>query len=202
MSEHIRRVVAVINQRHNWNWKLDRRCSGGLQGGAWQLSEPGGGKAILKWSTRPRFFTERRSAAMAKILAAGYPTPAWLAVGRTADSGYLLEEFIPGEPIEFTASAARQLVDVIELQAGLAPDLDQNWSTYVAADTDAAEYVSALDADLVRKFQRLRTDVEMPGSDMVHGDFNSCNVLAENGRITGVIDIEAFGRGTRAIDYA
>jgi aminoglycoside phosphotransferase (APT) family kinase protein len=37
---------------------------------------------------------------------------------------------------------------------------------------------------------------------MVHGDFRPANVLFDAGRISGVIDIEALGSGTRAFDYA
>jgi hypothetical protein len=44
--------------------------------------------------------------------------------------------------------------------------------------------------------------VELPGGDLVHGDYNSCNVLMHDGAISGVIDVEALGSGTRAIDYA
>lgn len=201
MTEDMRRVVAAINHEHTMNWELGRRCTGGLQGGAWELHEPDR-RAILKWSTRPRFYTRQRSAALGAIRAAGYPTPAWLAVGRTDSGGYLVQEFIAGEPARFTVHIAQQLVDIIELQSGLAQDLDQDWSTYVAGDNGAREYVRDIAPALVREFDRITTDVEIPGGDMVHGDFNTCNVLAVDGRVTGVIDADAFGHGTRAIDYA
>lgn len=202
MTEDIRRVVAAINHKHDMNWELGRRCTGGLQGGAWELHEPDGRGAILKWSTHPRFYTRRRAAALAAIRAAGYPTPAWLAVGRTDSGGYLVQEFVAGEPPGFTVDTARQLIDIIELQTGLAPDLDQDWSRYIASDNGEREYVHGVAPTLVRQFDRITTDVEIPGGDMVHGDFNTCNVLAAGAHVTGVIDADAFGHGTRAIDYA
>lgn len=203
MTEDIRRVVAAINHQHDMNWELGKRCTGGLQGGAWELCEPDERRrAILKCSTRPRFYTHRRAAAIAAIRAAGYPTPAWLAVGRTDSDSYLVQEFVAGQPPGFTVDTARQLIDIIELQAGLAPDLDQDWSTYVASDNGEREYVHRVAPALVRQFDRITTEVEIPGGDMVHGDFNTCNVLAVDRRVTGVIDADAFGHGTRAIDYA
>jgi aminoglycoside phosphotransferase (APT) family kinase protein len=45
-------------------------------------------------------------------------------------------------------------------------------------------------------------DVDLPGGDLVHGDFNTSNVLAQHGEISGVIDVDACGSGTRAVDYA
>ncbi len=42
----------------------------------------------------------------------------------------------------------------------------------------------------------------LDGLDLVHGDFNSCNILIDDGAVTGVIDVEGFRPGTRAFDYA
>jgi aminoglycoside phosphotransferase (APT) family kinase protein len=38
--------------------------------------------------------------------------------------------------------------------------------------------------------------------DLVHGDMNTSNVLVADRHVSAVIDIEAIGSGTRAIDYA
>ena len=37
---------------------------------------------------------------------------------------------------------------------------------------------------------------------MVHGDFRPANILFDHGTVSGVIDIEAIGSGTRVFDYA
>jgi aminoglycoside/choline kinase family phosphotransferase len=37
---------------------------------------------------------------------------------------------------------------------------------------------------------------------MVHGDFNSCNILLHAGDVAGVIDVQDLGSGTRVMDYA
>lgn len=44
--------------------------------------------------------------------------------------------------------------------------------------------------------------MQLPGGDLVHGDFNTCNVLLDQGRVSAVIDVEELGSGTRVIDYA
>jgi aminoglycoside phosphotransferase (APT) family kinase protein len=40
----------------------------------------------------------------------------------------------------------------------------------------------------------------LPTSDLVHGDLNLGNVLARGGAITGVVDWDAIGLGSRAVD--
>jgi thiamine kinase-like enzyme len=40
----------------------------------------------------------------------------------------------------------------------------------------------------------------LPSGDFVHGDFSTRNLLADDRRLSTVIDIEGFGRGTRTID--
>lgn len=43
---------------------------------------------------------------------------------------------------------------------------------------------------------------EMSTHDLVHGDMFTSNVLVADGHVSAVIDIEAIGSGTRAVDYA
>ena len=40
----------------------------------------------------------------------------------------------------------------------------------------------------------------LPDNDLVHGDLNVGNLIVDNGRIAGIIDIEAAGGGSRAYD--
>jgi aminoglycoside phosphotransferase (APT) family kinase protein len=42
----------------------------------------------------------------------------------------------------------------------------------------------------------------LSGGDLVHGDFNSCNILIDDGAVSGVIDVAGFRAGTRVYDYA
>jgi Ser/Thr protein kinase RdoA (MazF antagonist) len=98
---------------------------------------------------------------------------------------------------------------LIELHAGLDPLPERDWSAYVLTELDARKEQLRRSAPgtggLVDHYEQLLaqvTPVELPGGDLVHGDFNSCNVLVHQGQVSGAIDIEALGSGTRAIDYA
>jgi hypothetical protein len=86
-------VVAHVNSTHGTSYQLVRRLAGGVQSGAFELSG-GSSKVVLEWSEDPgwahRVF--RAAELVRKARAAGYPTPAWLAVGTTpAGSPYQLQ---------------------------------------------------------------------------------------------------------------
>jgi aminoglycoside/choline kinase family phosphotransferase len=58
---------------------------------------------------------------------------------------------------------------------------------------------------LLASYGRLLADAGhacLPDQDMVHGDFNSCNILLHAGGIAGVIDVQDMGSGSRVVDYA
>jgi aminoglycoside phosphotransferase (APT) family kinase protein len=42
----------------------------------------------------------------------------------------------------------------------------------------------------------------LPCNDLVHHDFNLSNILMHHGGVAGVVDWEAAGRGSRALDFA
>jgi Ser/Thr protein kinase RdoA (MazF antagonist) len=215
--ERAQNVVHELNQKHGQRFTLRGRCQGGLQGGAWHLTDAAGERAVLKWRTHGG--TNRIAGQphlVRQIRAAGYPTPAWLAAGVTAAGVvYHVQEYVPGEPMtKMTGRTAAQLIEVIERQAGLDPDPGHNWSDYVwrcARDECAGDPRPMLRGlgrpgeELIEHFDAVLAgygDIVLPAGDLVHGDFNTCNVLAQDGEVAGVIDLEAFGSGTRAVDYA
>jgi hypothetical protein len=58
-------------------------------------------------------------------------------------------------------------------------------------------------AALIARYDELLVSfgvVDLPRGDLVHGDFNTCNVLLTDGAVSAVIDIEELGSGTRVID--
>lgn len=58
--------------------------------------------------------------------------------------------------------------------------------------------------ELLRRYDVLcgpYRDDKLPDDDLVHGDLNVGNLLVDNGRITGIVDIEAAGCGARAYDF-
>lgn len=217
LLHHAQQVLHEINETHSLRFTLEERCRGGLQGGAWYLTDPDGTPAVLKWRTHGGTNRIARQPTLVEgIRAAGYPTPAWLAAGVTpAGVVYHVQDFVAGEPMTtMTGRTAAQLVEVIERQAGLDPDPAHNWSPYVAGcargegPDDPRPVLRGLGrpgVELIEHFDAVLAaygDIVLPDGDLVHGDFNTCNVLAHDGEVTGVIDLEAFGSGTRAIDYA
>lgn len=212
-------VLSEANDTHGTRFQLDRRFDNGFQSGAWRLTDDSGRGAVLKWSSDRAWAPQiaRAAGPVAKIRAAGYPTPEWLAVGTTASGfGYQIQEFVPGRnPSQVGAHEARLLIGVLEMHAGLDPDPQRCWSEYVTR-------MSAQRADLNREVAQtgpmgrrlvqvceqliaghaVHGPVALPTGDLVHGDFRPGNILFGAERISGVIDIEALGSGTRAFDYA
>jgi aminoglycoside phosphotransferase len=214
--EPARRVVDDINNSHRLSFALHSRCRGGLNGGAWILTDPDGQLAVLKWRANdPTARTARLVEMVNRIHATGYPTPRWITAGVTdAGTSYLLQEFVPGLPASpLNLGTAVLLVDVLERQAGLDPDPDHDCSAYVTSfvqddgDDGPRAFLRGLGTpgrDLLAHFDRVvaqHGQIRLPAGDMVHAEFQSCNVLMYDGKVSGVIDIQTFGSGTRAIDY-
>lgn len=110
---------------------------------------------------------------MAKIRAAGYPTPEWLAVGTAASGfGYQIQDFVPGcSPSELAVREARMLVDVLETHAGLDPDLQRCWTQYVTA-TMADEHEEVCRRATPQRFDvddtadAIRVDEDVAGAEV------------------------------------
>jgi len=212
-----RTVLSEANDTHETQFQLDHRFDDGVQSGAWHLTDNTGRHAVLKWSPNRSWAPqiERAAGAVAKIRAAGYPTPAWLAVGTTTSGfGYQIQDFVSGRsPNQVTIREARLLIDVLETHAGLDPDPQRCWSRYVT--TSMAGQREELCHQLARTGRTGRRlvgaceqllaaqgPVTLPTDDLVHGDFRPGNILLDADRLSGVIDIEALGSGTRVFDYA
>jgi hypothetical protein len=211
------RVLDEVNRMQSSEWALVGLLPGGYQSGAHELVGPRGQRAVLKWAPSRRWARQvLRAAPLVDLARAhGWPTPAWLAVGVTGDGfPYQIQEFVPGEPAGRTDHDILDLVlPLIERQHDLRPDTSQDLSAHIAAVVfeDAHGYRSRLTAysaavtDLVATIVaacRGAQDVVIPANDLVHGQMHSGNVMIEGDRVTGFIDVEAMGKGTRALDLA
>ncbi len=217
MTDTTESVVAELNVALGTDYRLVRHLTGGLQSGAHELTA-GGARVVLKWSDDPGWAPRVRRAAdlVRRARAAGYPTPEWLAVGTTAaGSPYQLQEFVDGVGLADAStigpSLARELIAVCETQRDLVPEDDTNWSAWARGVVfeewdgvwervrgyggEVAELISLYD-ELCRAYR----DQALPGNDLVHGDLNVGNLIVDNGRIAGIIDIEAASGGSRAYD--
>jgi len=217
-------VLAEVNRDHGTSYVVVGALSGGFQGGAWRIVGPDGGSAVLKWSEARGAWAQVVLAAQAKVAGVrqhGYPTPAWVAAGLTMHGFvYQVQEFVSGRPVDcLTEPLARQLVDVLErCAAGHRPDPGgdprSDWSQFVLREMSGGadglpSRVSELgsrEAAVVERAVALLDrlgPVGLPADDLVHGDLNLGNVLVgADGKLVGIVDIEALGAGCRAIDYA
>lgn len=205
-------ALSELNEQQHTEFDLGDQAIGGMNTGAWQLRDPTGRRAILKLGSGFSLdHLVRAEQAVKDLRARGYPTPEWLAVGELGDgTRYHVQELINGEPGDpLTADKARQLVQLLERHEGLDPWPDRDWNAYVLGDlSDQLERLRRTVPaahELADSFDHLLSTlgtVELPKGDLVHGDFNSCNVLLHEGKLTGAIDIEALGSGSRVIDYA
>ncbi|HYF66020.1 MAG TPA: phosphotransferase [Herpetosiphonaceae bacterium] len=212
MTKHT--LLDEINRQHQTRYRLAGRLAGGRQDGADLLIDDAGGpQAVLKGAWAPS-----APAAIRRLRAAGYPTPAWLCWGTAPDGEqYLVQEFVAGEPMpRLTPGYLEQILALNRLQAGGNPDPGQragSWSEYAANVVFANESGwadrlrghSPASAALMEAVDRLvapHRGHALPAGDIVHGDFNRDNILVADGRITAVIDASFAGHGTRAIDLA
>jgi aminoglycoside phosphotransferase (APT) family kinase protein len=210
-------VLAEINERHGFDYVLIQRFAGGKLSGAYLVRGPDGDQAVLKWSPVRSWAeqVQRAAPAVARVRAAGWPTPAWLAVGETTKGfPYQVQEFAPGSPMaDLGRREVALILDLVEIQAGLDPDPDRDGSQYVREcvfdnKSGYREMVRSLGVDgaaVVEAFERLcapHRHVVVPSGDLVHGDLGTPNVLVDDNRLIAVIDVEALGSGTRVIDLA
>ena len=206
-----RTVLDEINRRHSTQFRLGSRPRGGVNE-TWFLDGPGQERAVLKVDAGSLSHLHATAAVVDKLRARGYPTPRWLFVGQV-ESGqtYHVQEFVPGElaPIGAPATAlGRQLIELVEFNAGFDPWPDRNLSSAVVSHFAAciADLQSAAPElrQVVDRYAHLSEQLgltELPSGEFAHGDFHFYNILVHEGRVSAVVDVEACGSGTRAIDY-
>jgi aminoglycoside phosphotransferase (APT) family kinase protein len=205
-------ALRELNDQQHTEFELGDQAIGGMNTGAWHLRDPTGQRAILKLGSGFSLdHLVRAEQAVTGLRTHGYPTPEWLAVGELGDgTRYHVQELIPGQPGDpLTADKARQLVQLLERHEGLDPWPDRDWNAYIVGnlsdDLERLRRTVPAAQELADTFDHLLSNlgaVELPTGDLVHGDFNSCNVLLHEGKLTGAIDIEALGSGSGVIDYA
>jgi hypothetical protein len=150
--------------------------------------------------------------------ARGYPVPAIMWHGPiSAEWHVTVQNLLPGRPLLALDGALDgplldALLRLVELQAGAGiPAGDRDFTGYVAnvlfddwdeVWTDAARACPAA-GPLCARLRRWLEPVwglRLPPADYAHNDLNLSNVLTDGTRITGVVDWDEFGLGSRALD--
>ena len=207
-------VLRDVNRLHGTDFELVGAFDGGRQGGALRVRSRAGRTAVFKWTRDAGLVTRipQARADVSNLRRRAYPTPGWLVAGATdAGVGFVIQELGAGLPGTWLTVPLVELCAVIELQAGLGHAATESWSSYVewlARDPGGPRrFLGSTPAgrDLVAHFDEVlrgHGSGEVITRDLVHGDLNTSNVLVADGYVSAVIDIEAIGSGTRAIDYA
>lgn len=208
-------VLDQVNAADETDFTLVRRLPGGYQEGAYEIEDPDGRRAVLKWHGRPTPPERLAKAALAvdQARAAGWPTPRWLSTG-VAEGGahYVVQEFVPGHHLDqLDEEALDLLLAVNAIQATVQLDTDHEWANY-ALDVLFGDHSGMLGriaqscpegADFVRAVRCLCPEpLDLPATDLVCGVFSLENILFDAGSVAGIIDVGAIGRGCRAFDLA
>lgn len=175
---------------------------------------------VLKWDTEPGSKSRRgESIEMARRLGreAGWPVPTF---ELSEDDQFLFvrQSLMPGaELAHLSSSVIEQIVALVDATAGLGTASQGNWphrlvDTLRAEPLDPQQYVdhrlllghSDASRELVVRIQAIGGDLD-PGvlgqaDDLMHWDLHPGNVLAQDGRITAIIDLDNAAPGQRGFD--
>jgi Ser/Thr protein kinase RdoA (MazF antagonist) len=154
-------------------------------------------------------------AAHLPVLAArGYPVPAILWHGTlSAQWQVTVQRLLPGRPlVTLDGPVLADALRLVELQAGAGiTDEGRDFTGYVAnvlfdewdevwADAPAACAAAGPLCARLRRWLEPAWGLRLPPADYAHNDLNPSNILADGARITGVVDWDEFGLGSRALD--
>lgn len=200
--------LRAIERATGRSWSVLGRLAGGRSDSV-QLLGSGADRAVAKirvgawWGPQ----LAELEPSVAALTAAGYPTPPILAYGALDDERYfLVTAFEPdAEPVPANADFLAQAAAAVELQAGVRPRAERDWSAMITLFLNGGiaehEFHSELAGLAARALALVPHPVPaLPSTEFVHGDFTTANLLSRDGALSAVIDLEGFGRGTRTID--
>lgn len=182
-------------------------------------TQPGAPEMVLKWTVNRGLAERRQETAwlVEQLRGRGYPTPRWHAYGAFDDGlAFVITDLFDGSTASWDDLDAECLISAVERQAGVARPGQASWNGYLrealSSDDGPRGDVAALGHDgegflhLIDAITASVDDVVLPETDAVHGDLEAGNILlAHPGDLNspiGIIDVDACGAGSRAIDYA
>jgi len=148
--------------------------------------------------------------------ARGYPVPTIVWHGPvTGDWHLIVQNRLPGRSLHeldrrlLADALLDQILALVERQAEAGiPAGDRDFTGYIAnvlfddwdeVWTDAARAAGPL-CDRIRRWLEPVWGLRLPPTDFAHNDLNLSNILTDGERITGVVDWDEFGLGSRALD--
>jgi len=206
-------VAARIRSDQGWSLQPVARLGRSHDDRRTWLAEGRPGAVIVKASTN-QFALERApwaAEALALLRARGVPVPVPLWWSRLDERWWaLVQPQLPGEPLdELDEPVLEQLLALVELQAGLGPE-GGGWDVSWWIDKvvfegwegwwDGAEQAAPQTARRLRALLEPATGYRLPVADLVHGDFGVGNLLVQEGTVSGIVDWDHLGIGSRALD--
>lgn len=205
-------LLAALRREHG----VELRVSGSLDGGevgAARVRWPDGREGVLKW--RADYALAEMAAgplaAAEALRERGYPVPATQLAVQVGADVVTVQELLPGKKIDYMdESLFEQALALNALHVGALAGRDDVSRNRMYLCEDGPGYClhgplrrfSARTAELEARIARIgmRFPDRLPGDDVVHQDFHPGNLLAHDGRITGVIDWDGAGRGDARFD--
>jgi Ser/Thr protein kinase RdoA (MazF antagonist) len=146
--------------------------------------------------------------------ARGYPVPTILWHGLiSAEWQVTVQNRLPGRPLAtLDGPVLEEAMRLVELQAGAGiADESRDFTGYVAnvlfddwdqvwADAPRACAAAGPLCARLRRWLEPVWGLALPSADYAHNDLNPSNILTDGKRITGVVDWDEFGLGSRALD--
>lgn len=211
-------VLDRINRQCGTNYQLDHRLSGGRQGGAWTVGEAEDPShiAVLTWTVNAGLAARRDQTGrlVSDLVQRAYPTPAWRHWGALdGDIAFAITDLAPGNPPRGWGDvSAGAVVAAVEKQASVAGPSQGSWSDYMrwalSDPSGPRQDLACLGSAAAHLLEHADTaahivaGLQLPSEDAVHGDLELGNLLVDAALGMWIIDIDACGPGTRAIDYA
>jgi hypothetical protein len=196
-------------------WSLVGRVGHGAFGGAWEVANRNGHRAVLKcvWDAdwRPRLATA--ADVVDRLHARGALVPRFLACGYAPEHGtWYLQELLDGSsPARLDPSLLGDILHLSDLQAQACEHVPAafDWASHICAelrDDAAGDLERVVDRIGCGHTLRAALSTLLPdspgGTDAVHGDLLITQLLVHDGRLAAVVDWEGAGRGERAQDLA
>ncbi len=210
-------ALELINASAHTDYTLTLQYSGGEDQGAFQVTKSDGTRAVLKINRNPLWVSQikRAKAATDHLRGLGDPVPNYLVIDSTDRGTFSLQSELPGSPAEVTLDLMKQTVGLIELQKGqtISEVQGQDWVWYMNSVVFRGEFgnvralmqYSAETSALVADIEGLVAGLDgkmLPQTDLVHGDMEFNQVLAKEGKVTGIVDWDQVGYGDRTMDLA
>ena len=174
------------------------------------------GPIVVKTRLGDNAFEKTRwcAAHLPRLGARGYPVPGILWHGMISSEWHVtVQNRLPGRPLTaLDGPMLEAALHLVELQADAGiPAGGRDFTDYVAnvlfddwdevwADAPRACAAAGSVCARVRRWLQPVWGLRLPPADYANTDLNLSNILTDGARITGVVDWDEFGLGSRALD--